>query len=173
MGLDMYLKKTTRVPGFTVWDYEVVDEAVTEATLKEISDLEELTHLKGANLLLSNIRKYEFIDWYTIYEEAGYWRKANQIHAWFVEEVQNGVDNCDIYEVSQTDLSVLLDLVDGVLSERYEPEEVLPTQQGFFFGTTEYDEWYFQNLKETKSILENILATTNFEKEIIFYQSSW
>ena len=36
--------------------------------------------------------------------ELGYWRKANHIHKWFVDNVQNGVDNCGEYLVSKQDL---------------------------------------------------------------------
>ena len=29
--------------------------------------------------------------------EIGYWRKSNQIHKWFVDNIQEGVDNCATY----------------------------------------------------------------------------
>ena len=43
-------------------------------------------------------------------EEIGYWRKANQIHNWFVENVQNGVDNCEYFIVKKEQLEKLLNL---------------------------------------------------------------
>lgn len=33
--------------------------------------------------------------------EIGYWRKANHIHNWFIKNVQNGKDDCSVYEVSR------------------------------------------------------------------------
>lgn len=33
-----------------------------------------------------------------------YWRKANQIHRWFVENVQHNIDNCAMYYVSKNEL---------------------------------------------------------------------
>ena len=40
--------------------------------------------------------------------EVGYWRKANQIHNWFVENIQNGIDDCDYHrEVREEDLREL------------------------------------------------------------------
>lgn len=32
-----------------------------------------------------------------IMEDAGYWRKANAIHRWFVDNVQHGDDDCREY----------------------------------------------------------------------------
>lgn len=32
--------------------------------------------------------------------QAAYWRKANSIHKWFVDNVQNGEDDCGTYEIS-------------------------------------------------------------------------
>jgi hypothetical protein len=48
---------------------------------------------------------------------AVYWRKANAIHQWFVDNVQNGVDDCGTYSVSAEDLQRLADLCDEVLSK--------------------------------------------------------
>src|SRR5690349_7231665 len=43
-----------------------------------------------------------------ITEELGYWRKANHIHNWFVENVQHGKDDCGEYYVTKDDLLKLL-----------------------------------------------------------------
>ena len=40
-------------------------------------------------------------------EEVMYWRKANHIHAWFVKNVQDGIDNCAEYYVSPDNLREL------------------------------------------------------------------
>ena len=50
-----------------------------------------------------------------IVEEAGYWRKANAIHKWFVQNVQDGNDNCKEYYVSKESMQKLLDTVNKVL----------------------------------------------------------
>jgi hypothetical protein len=36
--------------------------------------------------------------------------------------------------------------------------ENLPTTSGFFFGSTDYDEWYMEDMKLTKKILTEALA---------------
>lgn len=45
-----------------------------------------------------------------IEERVGYWRKANAIHNWFVNNVQDGCDDCKPYYVSIGDLESLLEL---------------------------------------------------------------
>lgn len=111
-----------------------------------------------------------------IEEETGYWRKANAIHNWFVENVQGGVDDCEKYYVSTDNLKSLLDTVNTVLDSiksESSPEtakSLLPTTEGFFFGSKSYDEWYFQDLEYTKEILESALKDENGE---YYYQSSW
>ena len=51
-------------------------------------------------------------------------------------------------------------------------EELLPAQSGFFFGSTEYDEWYYQDLEYTIPLLKKILkdAPKTWEFE---YRASW
>ena len=53
------------------------------------------------------------------------------------------------------------------------PYELLPTQSGFFFGDTEYKEWYFNWVDETIKMLEKILKETDFKTYAIYYESSW
>lgn len=105
-----------------------------------------------------------------ILEEIGYWRKANAIHNWFVQNVQNGQDDCRLYYVTREQLRQLLDLVNQILVDHSKTEKLLPTKSGFFFGSTNYDQLYFQDLELTKTIIENALKENNGD---IFYQSSW
>lgn len=107
-----------------------------------------------------------------ITEEVYYWRKANQIHQWFVDNVQEGEDDCKEYYVEKKQLEELLSTIKKVLEDRNMAHILLPTQEGFFFGATEYDEWYWGNLEETKKGLEKILAEDN-EGFNFYYHSSW
>lgn len=91
-------------------------------------------------------------------ENFGYWRKANAIHNWFVENVQDGNDDQRDYRVSIEQLQELLNIVDEVLDDREKASSLLPTREGFFFGSTDYDEDYFQDLKDTKLLLEKAIA---------------
>lgn len=188
MGLDMYLTRKTYVKN---WDHR----------LEKGEPAWRVTVEKGE-------APYPFIDSSKIKyveEEVGYWRKANAIHNWFVENVQEGEDNCDEYWVDIDKLRELLETVNKVLdsiemqkgvllngttySREYPEgkpnfisgevivdesvaEKLLPTQSGFFFGNTDYNEWYVEDLQETKRILEYVIETTSEDSEI-YYQSSW
>jgi hypothetical protein len=101
-----------------------------------------------------------------------YWRKANAIHRWFVNNVQDGVDNCAEYYVSEEDLISLRDICVEVLSDNTKAETLLPTQTGFFFGNPEFDEWYFNDLRDTVDCLNKLfeMDTSNFD---FYYSSSW
>lgn len=103
-----------------------------------------------------------------IVEEQAYWRKANQIHKWFVDNVQGGDDDCKPYEVSGEQLLELVKLCKKVLKNKELAEELLPTQEGFFFGNTNYDEYYYQDLIDTITQLKDV------NKDYWYtYQSSW
>lgn len=103
----------------------------------------------------------------------GYWRKANQIHQWFVDNVQEGEDDCRKYDVSRDQLVELRDICQSVLDNKDKAEEELPTQAGFFFGSTDYDEDYWSDLEQTITTINNILNNKGLEDCYLYYQSSW
>lgn len=105
--------------------------------------------------------------------EAAYWRKANQIHGWFVKNVADGEDDCsNEYYVSKDSLRKLLDTINAVLTDKSKAKELLPPMQGFFFGSTDVDEWYWEQLTNTKEILEELL-TDPYKDWSFSYKSSW
>ena len=111
----------------------------------------------------------------TLFKEVAYWRKANQIHNWFVENLQDGIDECQLTFVDEDSLRELLELCKNVSEKRSIEfsKENLPTTSGFFFGDVDYDEYYYSDVELTITKLEEILEATDFDKEVIFYQSSW
>lgn len=139
-----------------------------------------------------------------IEEEGAYWRKANQIHSWFVDNVQNGEDDCGTYDVSVEKLKELLALCikvketakledgkihngtrytsagkeelyeDGkVITNAEEIAELLPCQGGFFFGSTDYDEYYMRDIESTIEQITAILPKSDDEDVEFTYSSSW
>jgi hypothetical protein len=104
--------------------------------------------------------------------EAMYWRKANAIHKWFVDNVQDGTDDCGTYWVSQDNLEQLLSVIETVLQDRSHAMTLLPPTSGFFFGSTEIDEWYWHDLEQTRDRLRTILAQDNTGWDFE-YHSSW
>lgn len=105
-------------------------------------------------------------------EEVRYWRKSNYIHNWFVENVQNGVDDCGSYLVSIDKLKELASLCDEVIETRN--HELLPPVSGFFFGNTDVNEYYYEDLKETSEDIKTIIYEIEDDPDyVIFYSSSW
>lgn len=112
----------------------------------------------------------------------GYWRKANHIHNWFVEKIQSGEDDCKNYYVDYEQLEELKRICERVKesldnssideSGNYIDTEIaenlLPTQSGFFFGSTGYDEYYYDGLVKTIKILSDLN-----EDSFYYYSSSW
>ena len=105
--------------------------------------------------------------------EAAYWRKANQIHGWFVTNVQDGKDDCEEYVVSLPQLQKLYEACINVAMNHDLAEKLLPTGQGFFFGGTDYDDRYFEDVQDTIDSLEPILSDEDAKHLDFFYQSSW
>lgn len=163
MGLDMYLYKKHYVKN---WDHD--PERKTSVSVK----------LNGKKHPAVNPKNVTYIQ-----EEAGYWRKANQIHQWFVDHVQNGVDECQESYVEISQLESLLQLCITIRDSddpKTTGEELLPTQGGFFFGGTEYDEYYIVEIKDTIKILETELkkvkeleVDNRFHIPEYYYRASW
>lgn len=103
-----------------------------------------------------------------------YWRKANQIHGWFVRNVQDGEDDCNPYDVARSDLVALLDACRKVLANRKLAAKLLPPAEGFFFGRYEYDDSYFEDVQRTADGLAALLEAVPEGSGWWFeYQSSW
>ena len=110
-----------------------------------------------------------------ITEEVAYWRKANHIHKWFVDNVQNGVDDCGTYDVSTDDLFELIKLCESVLEKRDDEfsKANLPTTSGFFFGSTVYDEYYYSDVESTIRMLKLVVEADENGWADYKYRSSW
>lgn len=107
----------------------------------------------------------------TIEYDAAYWRKANHIHKWFVDNVQEGKDDCERYFVEVDQLKQLIKTCENVLKNRKKAPEILPTGEGFFFGSTAYDKYYFADCQNT---IDMLTAELGEERDgYYYYQSSW
>lgn len=147
MGLDMYLNAERYL-----WSHVDVDTTLSE-------NIGQLVGLPADGRIK------------TITVEAGYWRKANQIHKWFVENVQDGEDDCRSAHVSREKLTELREFCQKVIDNNELAAKLLPRAEGFFFGNKEYDQWYFEQLKETIEVIDNALAMP--EQWDFNYCSSW
>jgi hypothetical protein len=111
-------------------------------------------------------------DGYNRQLKSWYWRKANQIHNWMVKNVQDNNDDCGLYEVS---LRQILDLHKEItFAKATKDTSKLPPTAGFFFGSTEIDEWYWEELADTQRYLEEMLDMYEENSQYkFFYTSSW
>ena len=146
MGLDMYLNAKR-----FLWNAE--EEITNKLT-------ENFPELNGAKIN-------------EVKAEVAYWRKANAVHKWFVDNVQNGVDDCGHYELGKDELKQLLEVVLEVLANRDRADELLPTASGFFFGDTKYDKYYFDDLEYTRDRLMKLTAEDSMKGWYFEYHSSW
>ena len=162
MGLDMYLERKIYLGG--KWDKDI-----------------KVMVFKGNKPLGLDLSNVEYVT-----ESCGYWRKANAIHQWFVTNVQDGNDDCGEHYVSDEKLLELLELCNKVLAYKdkvlvehdekalQQVQKLLPTQGGFFFGGLDYDEYYFDCVDDTISIITEVLKeNTKSNKSSIYYSSSW
>lgn len=182
MGLDMYLSKKTYVKQ---WSHNTPEEQF------------EVTVKKGGEPF-ENIQS-DRISYIT--ESLMYWRKANQIHGWFVNNT-NEVTPDVLYRVETQHLEELLETCKKVIEilnncamgktqiqtgwssgeatfediDVYdcvdEISDLLPPTQGFFFGGSEIDEWYKNQVLETIEFLEKELPNCDKYDEFEYY-ASW
>lgn len=106
----------------------------------------------------------------TIVESVVVWRKENHFHKWFVDNVQDYEDDCKTYGFYYETLIELKSICEEVLDNPELAEDLLPTQQGFFFGGTDYSEYYFDSLKAFISFVNTEIDDNNISYE---YWSSW
>lgn len=162
MGLDMYLylRKYESCSKWSTKDFEKKKKEFYPEELKELGD---------------NIAKNNFMTKHTEYQVA-YWRKANQIHSYFVENCADGEDDCRPVYVGLRKLKELVSLCREVIENPKKAEDILPTQDGFFFGSVEYDECYEQDLEYTVEQLEPIikfLESPEGKDYDVIYRASW
>ena len=78
---------------------------------------EEKAFVKAVKQAVPEIYDSGNLNSVTVKFEVAYWRKANHIHKWFVENVQDGKDDCGDYYVSVEQLGDLLVLCKQVVKE--------------------------------------------------------
>ena len=183
MGLDMYLEGSFSTRAYerpTDQDLDDMREG-KEVTLKKSSEFEDAIAAIGFEDAPIDYAYNHFTYVFPIIT----WRKANAIHKFFVDEVQEGNDNCERHYVPRETLQELLDRITTILdiktpvAREMKAEELLPTDiEGCFFGSKEYDDWYYKDLENTKKTLEKVFEYEEQAEagkcfDSFYYQSSW
>lgn len=167
MGLDMYLESHKKET------YELHLQAID--LMQEILNLR---HKDSEEVFVDDdewVKVRDSLDTLISHkqEQIAYWRKANQIRGWFQEllgEESNGVCKG---KISKEDIENLLDTCKQVLEDHSLAEKLLPVTEGFFFGSYEYDEYYFEQIKETVEICERVLKEFDFNTNYLIYDEWW
>ncbi len=162
----MYLNVSERISSH---DFNRVNNVVSYTESPRYTDVIEAAGIKVKDNMASSVS----VEWTAIY-----WRKANQIHGWFVNKLADGVDECQCIRVTRDNL-VDLHHICGQLIDTRSTElanELLPPTPGFFFGGYEIDEYYWQDIEETHKQLTELLDEITEENKWnyeIEYQASW
>jgi len=166
MGLDMYLKESQYVGH---WNHTPPKEHKKAETIHTVTGL--------VNPLVDD----GFVE---VTALVARWRKASAIHGWFVANVQNGVDNCQGYEVSIDELDKLVHDCTMALLDPAMAESTIPPVDGFFFGMNRdnpMDEYYREDLQNTIEMLAPIIARSkeagegleSWNQPYFEYEASW
>ena len=160
MGLDMYIEAEKNVGG---WDHNSDETKGVYKTILEAVGMGTSPCPDHPSMSVSMV--------------AAYWRKANHIHNWFVENVQDGVDECQRSYVSRDQIQDLVSVCEQVMKMdgadvEHEAAALLPTKSGLFFGSMDYDEYFITDVKATIKQLKPLL-TPAFDGYAFYYQSSW
>lgn len=157
MGLDMYLRGDVFIRGSHNHRDGILSGGVSIKSEREPGNTVEIP-VK----IISSIKIH-----------VGYWRKANHIHAWFVKNVQDGKDDCGNYDVAMKQLDSLEQACKQVLESPAKGPELLPVAGGFFFGSTDYDADYIQDIEHTLEVIKTAREMSEKYNADLEYHSSW
>ena len=173
MGLDIYFHKTKR----SEWN-EV------KSKIDAFNELPEEEQAKQYESETHPTSDFEPVD-------IGYFRKVN-----FLMEFFNYDGNCEYKEIAKSELEALQDAclevsrmkpsqvvyvkaehqwdkdrVETVLSDADQARcaEILPTQAGFFFGNTAYNQWYLDDAKEVLAWVTGVLKELADDEVVLMY----
>ena len=154
MGLDQFLKLKLRVP------IEDIEKTIGTDIFTKILPINFSILYKSVSIDVT----------------VAYWRKANQIHRWFLKLAED--DQQHTIDIKTTDLRCLYTDILHVLRNKEDAPNILPVMHGFFFGSYNYDDYYFALLDEAKRSLEGVFLIIDAlrEKKIafdVYYYASW
>lgn len=98
-----------------------------------------------------------------------YFRKVNFLIPFVESKIGCELENCKVVKLTKADLEELVGRCKDVLADHSKAEELLPTRDGFFFGGTEYDEWYFNDVQEVHDDVSDLLSTMTGRMKASFY----
>jgi len=182
MGLDIFIRRaknsnSTIEQNFTKF-FEEFDENSTVEKMQELAKkygvLDRL-NIETSSYIGEGEQKVSYVTaGRTDMEDAGYFRKHNHLVAYFKYE-----ENCSDKELAKCEVKDCITACKQVLKhwgkDDFESvaEELMPTESGFFFGSTEYDEYYKEKLEEDIKVFTNVLKNTDWDNDIVYFHCWW
>ena len=101
--------------------------------------------------------------------ELGYFRKVNFLVNYF------NLENCVDHICTRDEMETLLSKCNSVLEKKTESisDKTLPTTSGFFFGSTDYDDWYYKDIQSVKDTITKALNDWDEYKEELIFHAWW
>lgn len=104
--------------------------------------------------------------------EIGYFRKVNFLVKFF-EKRGFDVPNQTPLAITREDAEELLSKCEEVLKDHSKGPALLPTMSGFFFGSTDYNDYYYDDVKAVRDYVKDKLLPefdTLEEGEDIYFE---
>lgn len=177
MGLDIFFRRRKNTNAAIERAMEKFYGTIKEST--PISEVRKLANELGiADRLDIEQKEYNGTPYVTAdrndSDECGYMRKHNHLVSYFGYE-----DNCSDKPVSREALEAFVLDATKVL-EHYGKddfsevaENLVPCEQGFFFGSYDYDEWYKEKLEDDIRIFKEIISGTDWNSDIVVMHCWW
>jgi len=144
MGLDAYLTKKTYIGAN--WKFNEIAGNINITRQGELVPI-----------------KFDRVTY--ILENMAYWRNCRAIHQWFVDNLQEGNDDCRPVELERSTLERLLSECKRVILDPSRMNALIPSPY-----TEEEENRYFAELRDAVLVLEEVLSEPGNEYE---YNSSW
>ena len=111
----------------------------------------------------------EVKDYYLQYD--AYFRKVNFLFAYYEN---NGKMVEQYYAFTdKEDIDDIISRCERVLKDHKQAEYLLPTQSGFFFGSTDFDKWYFSDVKDCLRQMKKYRKLLEDKETIGYVIFSW
>ena len=98
-----------------------------------------------------------------------YFRKVNFLIPFVESKIGYELDDCEPVKLTKDDLEDLVNRCKEVLANHKKAETLLPTRDGFFFGSVNYDDWYFNDVQQVHDSVSDLLATMTGRMKATFY----
>lgn len=101
-----------------------------------------------------------------------YYRKVNFLVQFVQSKMDHPMADCEKVPLTIEQLTDLQDRCKKVLDDHGKANDLLPTCRGFFFGSTAYDEWYFQSVQQVYDDISEMLGEMT-EGETATFDAWW